>query len=231
MPSYYRQQGVSRSKRILHKLRYVALVVLVAVLGGIGFLVYDVWRQTSSADTPTQETTAVTSTIAANSEIQSSPYFQFQTSKKWRSIANETREGHYVYRQYNGPLVEQEFIVDVNPISTEALALTQTTRVLAARVSDSGALKPEGAVSEHCKKSVKAGDRSPQIVKMNQVSFACNPDSTSYTVVVGLVGGTNDMNLTRPDGTKAVYRLTYQNVTAQPTARDVDNIVETFETR
>lgn len=206
-------------------------MVLVAVLGGIGFLVYDVWRQTSSADTPTQETTAVTSTIASNSEIQSSPYFQFQTSKKWRSIANETREGHYVYRQYNGPLVEQEFIVDVNPITTEALALTQTTRVLAARVSDSGTLKPEGTVSEHCKKSVKAGDKSPQIVKMNQVSFACNPDSTSYTVVVGLVGGTNDMNLTRPDGTKAVYRLTYQNVTAQPTARDVDNIVETFETR
>lgn len=231
MPSYYRQQGVSRSKRVLHKLRHVALVILVAVLVGLGFLAYDVIKQTSSGDTPTQATTPVTSTIASNSEIYSSPYFQFQTSKKWRAIANESRDGHYVYRQYNGPLVEQELTVDINPISAEVLALVQTTRVLAARVSETGALQPEGGVSEHCKSVVKAGDKAQQLVKMNQVTFACNPDSTSYTVVIGLVGGTNDMNLVRPDGSKAIYRIKYQNVTAQPSPRDVDNIVETFETR
>ena len=66
---------------------------------------------------------------------------------------------------------------------------------------------------------------------MNQVTFGCNPDSTNYTVVVGLIGGTNDMELTRPDSSKASYRLTYQNVTAQPNSRDVINMVETFETR
>lgn len=231
MPSYYRQQGVSRSKRVLHRLRYVALIFLVAILSLIGFLTYDVIKQTSSADTPTQETTAVTSTIASNSEIHSSPYFQFQTSKKWRAIANESRDGHYVYRQYNGPLVEQELTIDINPISAQVLALVQTTRVLAASVSESGALKPEGVVSDHCKTVVKSNDKSQQLVKINQVTFACNPDSTSYAVAIGLVGGTNDMNLIRPSGGKAVYRITYQNVTAQPSPRDVDNIVETFETR
>jgi hypothetical protein len=39
------------------------------------------------------------------------------------------------------------------------------------------------------------------------------------------------MQLPRPDGSKATYSITYKNLTAQPTAGDFDNIVETFETR
>jgi len=232
MSRYYRQQGFSKRYRILHRLRYFAFFALIVVLIGIGFLAFDILRQTKAGDTPTQSTTPITSTIESNSQIQSSPYFQFQTPKKWRNIANETREGHYVYRQYNGQLVEQEFVVDVNPVSAEVLALTQNSRVLAARAPASGALVVEGTVSDHCKKAVKPGtEKTQQIVKMNQVTFACNPDSTNFVVVVGLVGASTDMSLTRPDGTRAVYRMTYRNVSAQPTARDVDNIVSTFETR
>lgn len=209
----------------------MALFILVAVLIGTGFLGYDIWQQAKSSDTPTQSTKPVLSTIASDAEILSTPYFQFQATKKWRAIANETQDGHYVYRQYNGPLVEQEFIVDINKVTSEVLALVQTSYVLAVRMSEDGALTPEGTVSEHCKKAAKVGTRNPQIVKMNQVSFACNPDSGSYTVVIGLVGGTNDMQLIRPDGTKASYRLRYQNVTAQPNSRDIINMIETFETR
>lgn len=232
MSSYYRQQGFSRRQRILHRFRYVAFFVLLIVLIGLAVLMFDVFRQTRTSDTPTQSTTPISSTIESNTQIQTSPYFQFQTPKKWRAIANETREGHYVYRQYNGQLVEQEFVIDVNPVSAEVLALTHTTRVLAVRAPASGALQLEGGVSDHCKKAVKPGaEKTNQMVKMNQVTFACNPDGTIFKVAVGLVGGTTDMSLVRPDGTRAVYRLTYQNVSAQPTARDIDNLVSTFETR
>ena len=135
MPTYYRQQGISNRSRRLHKLRFVIFFVLVAALIGLVVLGIDIYKQAKSADTPSQSTTPVTSTISSDSVIQSTPYFQFQTSKKWRAISNESRDGHYVYRQYNGPLVEQEFVVDINKVNQEVLALVQTSRVIAVKLS------------------------------------------------------------------------------------------------
>lgn len=232
MSNYYREQGYHSRKRLLRRLRYVVLAFLVLVLAGIGFLAYDVYRESVASVTPSDPTKAVTSTIATGTEIQSTPYFQFQTSEKWRAIANETKDGHYVYRQYSGPLVEQEFVVDVNRVGEEVLALVQTTRVLPVSATETGNLKLEGNVSDHCKKSVpKETDHTQQIVKISQVSFACNPDSTNYIVVIGVIGGTNVITLPRLNGTTATYKLTYKNVSAQPNARDLDDMVETFEAR
>lgn len=232
MSDYYREQSYHSRKRLLRRLQYALLLLFVVVAAGGAFLAYDVYRSSKSSDTPSASTKEVTSTIAAGSEIHNSPYFQFQTPDKWRAIANETKDGHYVYRQYNGPLVEQEFVVDVNRVVTDVLALVQTTRVQAVRVTETGALQVEGDVSDHCNKFVpKTTNKTQQFIKINQVTFACNPDSTNFIVVVGVVGGSEGVTMTRLDGSKANYRMTYRNVTAQPNARDLDDMLKTFEAR
>lgn len=232
MSDYYREQGFRSRKRIVRRLRLFVILLLLAVLIGVGFLAYDVYRQSQRSDTATKNTAPVTSTIVSNSTVQSSRYFQFRAPSKWRPIANETRDGYYVYRQFNSQLPEQDLVVEVNNTAPEALASVQTAYVLPVVASSTGALTPQGSVSEHCKKYIKPGTEGrQQIAVFNKVSFACAGDSRSYIVVVGLVGGNTNMQLPRPDGSTATYKITYKNLTVSQSPRDLKGIIETFETR
>jgi len=232
MSDYYREQGFHSRKRIVRRLRIFAILTLLAVLVGVGFLAYDIYRQSKQSDTATKSTVPVTSTIVSSTETQISNYFQFRTPLKWRAIPNETRDGHYVYRKFNGALPEQELVIDVNNPVQEPLASVQTTRVLPVTTTGDGALVVDGDVSEHCKKHVPKGtEKIPQNINLKKVSFACNPDSPQYIVVVGIVGGNTVMKLPRPDGTTATYKITYKNLSVSETIGDAKNILETFETR
>jgi hypothetical protein len=232
MSSYYREQGFHSRKRFLRRLRYIWGLFILGLLIGGGFFAYDAYRQSKQSGIPSKESAAVTSLITTDTQLQSSPYFQFQSPKNWRAIANESRSNHFVYRKYNGPLIEQELVIDINRGTTEVLALTLVTRVLPVTVSSSGKLKPSGSISPHCKEVIKPSKSiHPLISTYKNVRFSCNPTTSNYIAVVGLVGGNESMVLPRPSGDMATYNITYKNLTAQPTTGDLDNIIETFETR
>lgn len=232
MSSYYREQGFHSRKRYLRRLRYVWALILVGLLVAGCFFAYDVITNRKKSDEASKESTAVTSLVVADTQLQSSPYFQFQSSRNWRAIANESRSNHFVYRQYNGPLIEQDLTIDINRGTPEVLALVQTTRVLPVKASQTGKLTLVGLISDHCKSAFKPGGiRNPSVITYKEVKFSCNPDTTNYIAVVGLVGGTDTMVLNRPSGGTATYNIMYRNLTAQPTGGDMDNIIKTFETR
>lgn len=232
MSSYYREQGFHSRKRFLRRLRYVWALILVGALVGAGFFIYDVIANRKKSDEASKASSAVTSLVVTGTQLQSSPYFQFQSPKNWKAIANESRSNHFVYRQYNGPLIEQELVIDINRETPEVLALVLTTRVLPVNASQTGKLTLVGQLSDHCKNALKPGGiRNPLAVKYKDVTFNCNPDTTNFIAVVGLVGGTDSMLLKRPSGGTVTYNIVYKNLTAQPTAGDFDNIIETFEAR
>lgn len=229
MAKYYRQHGETKQRKFLRFFRPVLLFLFIGTLIIVGWFIYDIFRK---QDTEPVSSTPVSSTIVASTQIQTTPYFQFQTTNKWRAVANETRDGHYVYRQYNGPLVEQELVFDVNNQVQENLALTHITRVLPVTTTAEGTLNIMPTDLEHCKKSTKPGtEKQQQLVVMNKVTFPCNPDFTGYEIVLGLVGGTNIMMLQRPTGETAPYKIVYRNVSATPNSRDIMGIIRSFETR
>ncbi len=231
MPRYYRESTYHRQVRFIKRIKRIVLTFLIVIAFVGCFIVYDMFRSSRQAGNlgdPVQ----TNSTFTSSFEIHRTQYFQFQASKKWAEIASETKNNHYVYRSFDGPLVEQELVIDVNNTSPEVLALVQITRVLPVSIADKGRLVIEGQTEEHCLKAVKpGGGRNPQIVTQHQVTFACNPDSPLYGVVVGLIGGSDIIPITRPDGTKVNYKITYKNLTALPNSRDLRNIIETFEAR
>jgi hypothetical protein len=232
MAKYYRQQGETKQRKIVRIVRPVLLLTFLCALFVVGFFVYDIFRQQGAADTPSDTSKAATSTIATNIKVQTSPYFQFQTTEKWRAVANETREGHYVYREFKGQIVDQELIIDVNNQLPDVLDNTLISRVLPVNVSGQGALSVVDEKLTHCKKLVKPGtEREQQLLIYSKVTFPCNPDSNSYEAVVGLVGGTNLMKLPRPDGSFATYKIIYRNLSAQQVAGDFVSMIKTFETR
>lgn len=232
MAKYYRQQGETKQRKLLRYVRPIVLLVFLGMLFIAGYFLYDIFLQHDAAETPSELTKATSSNISSNVKIQSSPYFQFQTTERWRAIANETRGGHYVYRGFKGQVVDQEIVIDVNNQLPDVLDNTLVTRVLPVSVSSQGALTVVQDELAHCKKLVKSGNtKEQQLVVFNNVTFPCNPDSVRFEVVVGIVGGTNAMKLPRPDGSTAVYKITYKNLSAQQTAGDLVSIIKTFETR
>lgn len=232
MAKYYRQQGETKQRKLLRIVRPILFVIFVSSLFAVGYFLYDIFRQQVASDASSEFTKATNSTIASNVNVQTSPYFQFQTTEKWRSVANETRDGHYVYRGFRSHVVDQELIIDVNNQLPEVLDNTLISRVLPVSVSSQGALSVVKDDLMHCKKFVKPGtEKEQQIVAYSGVSFPCNPDSTNFEVVVGLVGGSNLMKLPRPGGSTATYKITYRNFSAQQSSGDLISMIKTFETR
>lgn len=232
MAKYYRQQGETKQRKIVRIVRPIVLIVFLGALFVVGYFVYDIFLQQEKAEDPSVASKPIASTIASNVKVQTSPYFQFQTTEKWRAIANETREGHYVYRGFKGHIVDQELVIDINNLLPEVLDNTLITRVLPVTVTSQGSLNVVQEDLVHCKDLVKPGtEKEQQLVIHSRVTFPCNPDSVSFQVVVGLVGGSELMPLPRPDGSKATYRISYRNLSAQQTAGDIVNIIKTFETR
>jgi hypothetical protein len=232
MSNYYREKSFHSRKKLFTRLRYLAWLVIVGLFAMGLWLVWDVYKSNKSSEDSSVSTKPVTSTIASGTEVHTTPYFQLQTPEKWKAVANESKDGHYVYRRYNSKLVEQEFVVDVNKVGDVVLPLVQVSRVQPVALDTPSTLTVKGEVSPACKTLVPKGtERTPQIVKSLGVSFACNPDSTSYIVAIGMAGGNENLSLTRLDGTKATYRMTFSNLMAQPNVRDLDDIIETFQAR
>lgn len=232
MSHYYNQQNAHGRNR--YKKRYISvtkwLVVCAVVAGGI-VAVDALWQHRASSN-PTDYTAPLKSVVVADAEPFNTQYFQFQAPSSWQAIANETKGTHFVYRSYNASFVEQELVVDVNNAEPEVLALVQTARVLPAGIVDGSSLRTDGALSEHCEKVIKPSTpRSPLRLTMNNVSFVCNPDSATYQIAVGIGGGSTDITLTRPNGQTAKYTIIYRNHTATPNIRDLNAIINSFQSR
>lgn len=230
MAKYYREQGETKKRKTLRIVRPIMLLVLLVALSVAGFFVYDIFRQQDQSETSSVTTKAVSSTVGTGTQPQETPYFRIQTPFKWRAVSTESRDGYYVYRQFNGSLTEQDLIIEVNNSAQVVLATTHINRVVPISLNSEKQIDIINTELDHCKK-VAPGVMNPKIVTMDRVTFPCSPDSRGYVVVVGLVNGTNIMTLPRPDGSVRVYKITYRNLMANPSSQDLLNILKTFETR
>lgn len=231
MPSYYSQKGKPGKRKIRVVLRSFFILVFLAMIAVAAYVVYDTFRQSDASTTASDSTTPVTTTIQTDSVLQRTPYFEFYAPRKWRPLSEQTRDGHYVFREMNNQTGGQEIVVEVNQTDTPVMALVQTTRVLPVIIGDLGELITRD-LSDHCNKAVPGGgNRVPQMVTYKKVTFACSLDGRLYNAVVGLEGGTTNIPLERPDGSTATYRISYRNFTANPNSGDLISIVKSFRTR
>lgn len=212
-----------KRERFLRRIRITLLILLVA---GLAFGAYHFGNFRSTEAEDEGAVSAPTSSfVAPNIQIFNSPYFQFQANNSWAEDPTNTRDGKYVYRSMRGNLIEQQLTVYVNNFPSD-LAVT---RVMGANIGENNSLNPIG-LSDHCGQAsgYKGGTKK---AIMNDVSFTCFSDDTRYTVLVGLKGGTTNMSLPRPDGSSAAYSIYYSNVTADPEASQLHDIVNSFQTR
>jgi hypothetical protein len=207
----------------------IVLVSIAAIAGAV--IAVDTILQSTRQQQPSSQPTYST-VRGANTTLFRTQYFQFQTNDSWQEIATESKDDYYVYRSFNGPIIEHDIIIEVNKKTPEVEALVRTTHVLPVTVDGDGKLTSDQGVGEHCNIALpKDVPKIPTRVKHKNVSFICSVDAVLYQVKVGLTGGTTDMQLPRPDGTRATYSITYRNLKFSPDDNTVKNIINTFQTR
>lgn len=223
--SYHHKSRRARRSTIL------AGTIVVAVIGVGAYIAIDTfWQSTKKQNAVSQPT--YSSVQGASINLFRTEFFQFQADDNWKEMPSETTKGHYVYRSFKGPLVEHDLVIDVNGTKVEALPNVRTNHVMPVEIDSTGKLNVIAGAGEHCKAVVpKDKPTIPLIVTQKQVTFACSPDAVLYEVKTGVVGGTTEMKMPRPDGSRATYVITYRNLKFTPDDTILRNIADTFQTR
>lgn len=230
MYRYKYNKSYHHKSRRARRTTVLAVFFSIFVLGAAAYIAYDLYKGNSNKEEPVSQP-AFSSVQGASINLFRTEYFQFQTDSSWKEVTSETKEKKYVYRSFKGPLVEHDITVEVNP-APEVVTLGRTNHVMPVQIEASGQLTIEDGAGDHCGKQVpKTAARLPQTVTQRQVTFTCSVDAVLYQVQVGVVGGTTDMIISRPDGTKATYRITYRNLKFTPDDAILRNIISTFQTR
>jgi hypothetical protein len=202
---------------------------MVLFLIGSGVLLFDVLKQMLSPDI-TASTASVSSVQSATITVFRTPYFQFQADKSWREVSvSDSGPDKFVYRSYNGLLVQHELIVEVNRDRPVILDNTQTTRVLPVVITEDHVLSTLGEISPHCQTLVPKNDRAQQFVSYENTSFPCNPDGLGFVVVVATKDSGTVIRNAASDGSIRSYQITYRDSTSTPTGRPLASIVNTFQ--
>jgi hypothetical protein len=220
----------AKQRRFLRFAKIVVFVIILLIALGISAIVIDSLIEKNKSAPPSEATKPVTSTVEPSVEIFTSEYFQFQTDKNWRAIANESTNTKFVYRRGTDNLVSADMTVYINSSPND----TQATRVLPVTVGEDGFRLNASFVSEHCNSKLPKDIKSTTgelPITLNSVRFLCDVDGTNYTVIVGLENGTEAMKLNRPDGTSANYVIFIRDLRSSPNPKEFENIIDTFQVR
>lgn len=224
---YHHKISLHRRKRYLKKI-YLLFIVIAVIIGLIIFAIridnFLQERLNTDDSTTTQKTSAY---FASSNKIFTTDYFQIQAPKNWVEIPSESTDTKFVFRGMNEPIVEDELIIYVNKIPGDLTA----TRLLPVELSGNAQKLSSGSVSSHCNAASDNDNIDEKIVKFKKVVINCDIDNTQFNVLVGLVGGSTRMSLTRPDGSTAEYSILYRNVQAVPDASALLQIMQSFQTR
>ena len=220
----------NKSKRARH-VGVFAIVFSVVVVAGVGAVVAEIVLQKLRKQTPVSQAT-YSSVQGSSINLFRTEYYQFQTDNSWREVPSETKKNHFVYASYKGPLVEHDLTIDINDTTKIPDALSRTTNIMPVQIEANGRLTIVAGVGEHCKNALpKNTPNLPIWVTQKQVKFLCTPDAVLYQVQVGVIGGGTSMKITRPDGSKASYSITYRNLRFTPDDNMLRQLIDGFQAR
>ncbi len=224
---YDYHESSHRKKKFLKRAYIAVMVVLLLVIAvGIAFKVDSMLKRERNSQEAT--TSAVTTSyFAPSTQIFRTKYFQFQTNKIWAEAPADSTENKFVYRSMRNNLIEHELNIYVK----ETPANLSATRVMPVTTINGNKELVPGTVSKHCREKAGAMTAADKIVNMDGIDMLCNVDNTQYSVIVGKKGEGTILTLTRPDKQKLTYVIYYTNVTANPEASQLVDILNTFQTR
>jgi len=228
MPRYYHEHSFHKQTRFIRRFRvFIIIVILLAAAAG-GVLYADAFLQRKKAAAPSKPTNESRAVVASSTDVFRTQYFQFQASKNWTFVANESSDKKFVYRYLRETLVQHSLVVYVN---NDTESKESASRMLIVKQNEAS-LQP-GDLSEHCKTLLpKDAKNIVQQATFQGATFECTPDDQAYSVILGMAGqDASSLKLKRSDGTTASYTVVYQNLTTNPGTKEIYDIAGSFQAR
>lgn len=223
---YDYQVSSNKKKRFIKRI-YITLVGIAVIFILVLFAIQiDLYIQEKNNPTEQTTTSKSTSYFAKKTDIFTTKYFQFQAYDNWTAVTSETTDNKYVYRSFNKNIIEQELVIYVNELPSDI----SITRILPVDVINDSELEP-AEISDHCNGAVGGPKVDEALVKFQKVSFLCDVDNTQYNLAIGVIGGSTQIKLTRPDKSEANYLIYYKNLKAVPDASQLPEIISSFQPR
>lgn len=224
MSTHYSFRNYRRHVRIRRLVRVLFVVLIIC-------LIAVTWAVSAYILGGPEDTEPVTSDATArvqepSTEVFRTAYFQFQSGDEWAEDAgSSSQSGVYIYRAYQGSLIQQDLTIYVNP----EVPAPKTTHLQPVVIGEDGLLDSVGSLDTHCKSSLPAGEKNPRQTVFQGVTMMCDSDGTIFSVLIGEEGGDGILTLARPDGGSTNFTIVYRDLQANPTGRGMSGIVRTFQ--
>lgn len=230
MARYYIGVNHTKQKRFLRGSKKFIIAIVIILLLALGVIFIDAYINKRISDTPPNTTNPVVSTITPDIEIFTTDYFQFQTDKNWKYIANDSTVNKYVYRRINGKIISADLTVYVNSAPSDM----QATRILPVDFDESSKILIAQELTDHCRESIPKAEREKigdKEISLKGVAFTCDVDGTLFTALAGKINDSPKMRLTRTDGNVAEYIIYYRDLRAIALSSEFQDILNTFQIR
>src|SRR5437868_824054 len=109
MSRYVYKKPVRRSRYADSRRFSLMAIILIVLVGGIGFFIYF----GAHSKTVKPVSSVQTSEITDNKETFKSPSFQFQDTGKWVLDEKDSNQNKFIYLKYRGQVLEHQLIVYV----------------------------------------------------------------------------------------------------------------------
>jgi len=157
-------------------------------------------------------------------------WFTFRTAKNWEAVPELSKaDQYYTYREKNGANPQgllQIFVGGTKPPVTDSFY----TNVVPVTVNDVDL--DVGEIADDCSTLLpKTGNINNTVVNQEDVSFTCWANGTIDYVVAGQKGGTHELQMTRRDGSKGTYIISYRNLAFTPGLEVFPTVLRTFQSR
>lgn len=203
------------------KIRELGVFMLVIVeIFAIFFVLYAFYRRDTSS-VASIEGSAVSGGYFDPNPEQKTDDFTFKAPNNWSLDKKESTPGVYVYKAYNGSLVNQVLYIYVNqPLKEPRVTYMQPVTV-------EGNKMILGKLSEHCDTLTKVDG----IISYEGAKFDCWAENGQAFVGVSLVGGGSSVPMTTESGAVKNYSFRLIESRFTPSFNEISTILKSFRAK
>lgn len=226
MQDHYQYDSQSKKHKYVKFLRWFGWGMFLSLFFVLaGFLLYSFFLV--APETPPATSRPTTTVVTEPISVFRSPYYQFESSDTWEEINTESAN-EFRYRSNREQITEHDLYIIVNPQPID-LRRARATRVFVVEPTD-GRLNPVEGISDSCAKAGKNIKDNDQ-VRFADTTFTCVAGGALFDVLVSEKGGTPLITMQRPDGPPVSFLIYYRDLRATPNGRELEQILDTFQTR
>lgn len=223
---YVYRRPVKRSHYGHFRRQMFITLIFIAAFAAVGYYIYSGLHHSA---TPSATSQVENIAITGNKQTFTNDYFQFDDTGTWVVDKHSTTANKIVYDKFRKNQILAVMIIYINQVPIPLYLATPL--VLPVRIINDNSLQGT-QVSRPCGTNYAKGElHRVKETSIDNATLLCDPDSTSYKVVLSEINGNYQLHLKRPSGQLVQFVIVYEDDGISPQPDSIMNIANSFRTR